>query len=295
MSAVAKWGSVTNGVFRKSAVHVAAVNDCTAAEYHYRYQSHFGSLKTLFKAVIDYLRSRWIGVIEAKMLQSYDAILLQTARDKELMKELVHPTIAAKVVLAPNGVNHRFRSVSNENGRNIVFVGELSGEYGEIISWLVSEVWPGVVDRCPNSNLRIVGKGASSTLAANIRSTQGVENIEYVEDLSDVYKDAIIAISPVFKGFGLINKTVEAMACGVAVVGGAAAFNGIPGFESNVHGAVCLKKSKDEFVNMITYLIENEDKRKDIGRAGKKLIAGGFNWDTTNKIIQGVLSAGSPA
>lgn len=294
MSAVAKWNSVINGQFTKSVVYVAAVNDCTAAEYYYRYQSHFGNLKGLLKAAIDNLRSRWIGAIEAKLLQSYDAILLQTARDKELMGSLASQRIAAKAVLAPNGVNERFKSVSNKNGKNVVFVGELSGEYGEIVGWLVSDVWPQVVDRCPESKLQIVGKGANETLLEKIKSSRRAENVEYVNDLSDVYQDAMLAISPVFKGFGLINKTVEAMACGVPVVGGIAAFNGIPGFTPNVHGAVCDRKSTGDFVKVISALIEDEEKRRNIGEAGRKLIAGGFSWDRTIKILQNALAVGGP-
>lgn len=294
MSAVAKWNSVIEGQLTKDVVYVAAVNDCTAAEYYYRYQSHFGNLKGFFKAAIDNLRSRWIGAIEAKLLQPYDAILLQTARDKELMGSLASQRIATKVVLAPNGVNDRFKFVSNKSGKNIVFVGELSGEYGEIVGWLVGDVWPQVVDRCPESKLQIVGKGASETLLAKIKSSPRAENIEYVNDLSDIYQDAMLAISPVFKGFGLINKTVEAMACGVTVVGGSAAFNGIPGFTPNVHGAVCDKKSTADFVKVISALIEDENKRRDIGEAGRTLIAGGFSWEVTNKILQSVLEVRSP-
>lgn len=294
MSAVAKWNSVINRQYTRGVIYVAAVNDCTAAEYYYRYQSHFANVKGLLKAAIDNLRSRWIGAIEAKLLQPYDAILLQTARDKELMGSLASQRIAAKVVLAPNGVNERFKLVSNKNGKNIVFVGELSGEYGKIVEWLVSDVWSQVVDKCPESKLQIVGKGASESLLEIIKASRRTENIEYVNDLSDVYKDAMLAISPVFKGFGLINKTIEAMACGVAVVGGSAAFNGIAGFTPNVHGAVCDQKSAADFVKVISALIEDEEKRRDIGEAGRRLIAGGFNWDRTNKILQSVLQAGSP-
>lgn len=68
----------------------------------------------------------------------------------------------------------------------------------------------------------------------------------------------------VFKGYGLINKALEAMASGVPVIGGAAAFNGVEGFEGS--GAVCRPRSTPDFVSAICDIL------KDRGGKGRNVL-----------------------
>jgi glycosyltransferase involved in cell wall biosynthesis len=113
-----------------------------------------------------------------------------------------------------------------------------------------------------------------------MRSTPGVAQIDYVKDLGDVYAAAMIALSPVFKGFGLINKTIEAMASGVPVVGGSAAFNGISGFRNSIHGIACGEHSAPDFVRALNDLIADESTRNQIGAQAKILVRGQFCWNS---------------
>jgi glycosyltransferase involved in cell wall biosynthesis len=131
-------------------------------------------------------------------------------------------------------------------------------------------------------------------LQSKIRSSTRIEHIDYAEDLAQIYAGAMLAICPVFKGFGLINKAIEAMACGLPVVGGSAAFNGIPGFEPNVHGAVCATRSTKDFAATIATLINDEQRRRKIGTAAKRLISGQFNWETTIQIVNRAITESEP-
>lgn len=290
MSAVAKWRALHKVDVPLDIVQVAAVNDCTTAEYYYRGQTQIGHWKHLLKSRLDRIRSGLIGRIERKLLQPYRTVFLQTARDRELMAVLVGADVAQKVVIAPNGVAKKYSEVVSRDRQNVVFVGELSGEYGDIVYWLVNEVWPAVLNIDNEAVLQIVGRGASDELKTKIANTVRVQHVEYVDDLASVYAEAMVAICPVFKGFGLINKTLEAMACGVPVVGGIAAFNGIPGFQANVHGAVCATRTTKDFVATLSSLLNEPSMRKQIGSAGRQLVAGRFSWDATTELIDRALS-----
>lgn len=286
MSAVAKWGVCRHGDLPTDTRHFAAVNDCTTAEYYYRGQTQVNNLRQKIKGLVDRIRSPFIGRIEAKLLKPYKAVFLQTCRDQQLMRQLVDKAVAAKVVLTPNGVDPAYLQIKAGSGCRLVFVAELSGEYEAVATWLATNVWPTVADLCPGATLLIVGKGATPELKAAFRSVGGVEHIEYVADLASVYASAMVAISPVFKGFGLINKTLEAMASGLPVVGGLAAFNGIDGFVPGVHGVTCAKRTTAEFVRVLTPLLTDKALRLQIGSAGRTLIDNRFKWtDTTSRML----------
>lgn len=291
MSAVAKWRASTGSSKLLTIPHFAAVNDCTAAEYFYRGQTHVNNRRHQIKGKIDRIRSLFIGRIEAKLLAPYDAIFLQTQRDKELMAKLVDKVVADKVVLAPNGINPGYLLVRPGSRNKLVFVAELSGEYASIAHWLVCEVWPQIATQSCGVELLVIGRGASPQLKALMNKTRGIVHMEYVPDLADIYATAMVGVSPVFKGFGLINKTLEAMACAIPVIGGAAAFNGINGFQDQKHGVVCNALNAAEFVQAIQTLVIDEKKRDEMGLAARALIADQFSWDTTVEIVRTTINS----
>jgi glycosyltransferase involved in cell wall biosynthesis len=129
--------------------------------------------------------------------------------------------------------------------------------------------------------LTIVGRNPSARLRACMAEAQGVEHIEFAGDLASVYRHAGVVWSPVFKGFGLINKTLEAMASGLAVVGGAAAFNGIQGFVAGTHGVGLATPNPTEFAQQTIALLESPASSAAMGQAARRLIKGQFNWERT--------------
>ena len=84
-------------------------------------------------------------------------------------------------------------------------------------------------------------------------------------------------LSPVFKGYGLINKVVESMAAGVPVIGTADSFNGMPDFANGRHGIVV--NNADSFIEESLKLLGNPMKRKDIAFAARALVRDKFSWD----------------
>jgi polysaccharide biosynthesis protein PslH len=196
--------------------------------------------------------------------------------------------LAERARLAPNGVNEALLQLQQSECHDVVFMGELSGEYGPIAQWLVAEVWPLLPQ--DGYRLRVVGKGASPALKALLNATPGVCHESFVPRLESVYEHAAIAISPVFKGFGLINKTLEPMASGIAVVGGQAAFNGIEGFEDGRHGVVCPRADARAFAQVLAPLMQDRQRQLAIGAAGRALVAGRFRWGESSATIASLLN-----
>ncbi len=279
MSAVAKWRALrADADLAHTNTAVAAVNDCTAAEYRYRHRATRGTTMARVKARIDGLRAPLIGRIESAMLGEYDNVLLQTQADRAAMRDLSSAAVAAKVVLAPNGVSAQVLGIEARPELRVLFVAELSGEHGATAEWLVRQVWPNVIAALPAARLHIVGRGASRSLAAALNTTAGVEHQTYVDDLAAVYQRVQVVLSPVFKGFGLINKTIEGMAAGTVVLGPAAAFNGIDGFVPGVHGLLVSTPAADEYSKALLSALLQPALCSSMGGAARTLVREQFNW-----------------
>lgn len=260
---------------------VALVNDCTAGEYYYRLLERESDWRGRLKGLLDRWRSRGIGRIEEALLEPYERVLLQTPRDQQIFAELVGVEPSRRVELVPNGVDESlFVLPPRPAGLDVIFMAELSGEYGPIAHWLISEVWPRVQRR--GHRLRVIGRGAGEGLRQAMRQTPDLIHEDYVPDLAAVYRDACVAISPVFKGFGRINKTLDAMAAGTAVLGGLAAFNSVEGFVPGVHGRVCLRPQAHEFVAALDELLADPAMCERLGLAGRALIEHSHRWASSS-------------
>ncbi|MCY7315902.1 MAG: glycosyltransferase family 4 protein [Rubrivivax sp.] len=293
ISAVAKWRAVRRAQpALQPRVTVAAVNDCTAAEYHYRARgSTPGSALAHVKARLDGLRAPRIAGIEAALLADCNAILLQTEADLLAMRELVGDSTARRCLLAPNGVRDEFLALLPQRREQVLFVAELSGEYAPVTDWLCTQVWPLVRAARAGAQLLVVGRGASPALQRRMATTAGVTHLSFAPDLLPVYAAAGVVWSPVFKGFGLINKTLEAMAAALPVVGGHAAFNGIPGFVDGVHGVGLPAPVATAFAEATVRLLAAGDQSRQIGEAARELVRGNFRWSRTAEVLRQALRA----
>lgn len=291
MSAAATWHGLQRNDGVTHGVSIAAVNDCTAAQYWHRGRQLFRG--GFWRPLMDRWRAGNIARIERRVLSGYDHILLQTKTDLELMRQLVGEETARRVTLAPNGVRAELFAVApDRKSRHVVLVSELSGEYAPVARWLVGEVWPMVRRAQPDAALRIIGRGADDRLIALMNTTPGVCYVPFVDDLTEVYRNTRVAISPVFKGYGLINKTLEAMASSIPVVGGASAFNGIDGFVPSIDGIQCATKDAARYAAAITELIQDPALCERMGESGRLRVRGSFAWERTIKTLESLLVTG---
>jgi len=266
-------------LFREAPVYVAGINDAITGVFR-------GAIRNVWLVgltplarillVVKWLRSWRIGAIENRLLEQYDFIPVQSEADKRMLEKISRGGLADKVMVLPNGVDSSLFSVSSEKSRkDLLFVGSLRG-YGPIVEWLMVHVWPAVSERHPDATMTIIGRGASERLKKQIEEARGVSHIPFLENLQDVYRGRMVAILPVRKSWGLINKVIESMAAGVPVVGDTGSFNSIPDFQDGVHGVVA--KDAESMIQAVTGLIDNEKRRSEMADAARNLIRQHFVW-----------------
>lgn len=228
-------------------------------------------------------RTSFLKRAEAKMLRQYDLCTMQTVREEEWVDSM-GAGLAARSLVLPNGVDQQLIDLPVERLEpQIFFVGLMSGIYCERVQWFFKGAWPLIRGRFPDVKASVIGKGASVELESFFEQN-GVNYIPYVKCLKDIYRGRTVMVAPIFKGYGIINKVLEAMASGCLVVGDRTAFNGIDGFEDGKHGMVA--ETAEEFAEKVCQCLESHDYLKDMRSHGRELIRSQFSWATRYKALQ---------
>lgn len=163
--------------------------------------------------------------LERRAVDRLDRAVVFSAKDAALIgakgrAQIINPPLAERA-----GIVHRPPPVPT-----VVFVAHWGRDENEkAAEWLMSAIWPQVLSRVPQAQLRLVGKGASAQLLSAVARTPSVIATGYVVELHDEYSGATVAVVPLQKGSGVKFKSIEAMAHGVPVVATSVGAEGIEG------------------------------------------------------------------
>ena len=93
------------------------------------------------------------------------------------------------------------------------------------IQWFVEQVWPQVLQACPDATLEVIGDAGET-----FRNVQGIVMSGRVPAIESAYQGFLFTINPMPAGTGLKIKTVESLAYGRPVVATTAAAEGLESF-----------------------------------------------------------------
>jgi glycosyltransferase involved in cell wall biosynthesis len=203
-----------------------------------------------------------------------DACVLTSPREEEIVRREA-PLTPTEVV--PNGVDtERFRPAAGAvQPRTLVFNGLLQYRPNlDAAYWLVDEIWPRIVERCPEARLAIVGRGEAADLARLARP--GVEVTGEVPDVRPHLHAAAVVAVPIRMGGGTRLKVVEGLAMGKAMVSTALGCEGIA-----VRGGehLLVADAPDAFASQVVELFEDPARAATLGRAGRSLMEDEYSWE----------------
>lgn len=147
-----------------------------------------------------------------------------------------------------------------------------------------------LLDRYPDLELHVIGSLREGNTSRELERRGIKDRVKFIsggltdEDIARMYAEATIAISPsVYEGFGF--PCGEAMACGAPVIttdGGSlpeVAGDAVP---------VVPNSNPEALAAAIADLLDNPEKRKRIGIAGRERILREFQWDRTAANLEAV-------
>ncbi len=134
--------------------------------------------------------------------------------------------------------------------------------------FFIDKVMPDLRSRYPELEFLVIGSHPSDELK-ELDSTDGVSVTGFVDDYRPYLFAGTAFVAPIFTGAGMRVKILEAMACGIPVIGTRLSMNGIGALEGEHYYRA---ESASEFVAAVCRCLENPQAAKMIGRKGRQLI-----------------------
>jgi sugar transferase (PEP-CTERM/EpsH1 system associated) len=234
------------------------------------------------------LLRKWYNWLEGHLLKSAeiercrraDVVLMTSEREQTIMQQFL-PT--SKIVVVPNGVdNANFRPAdrSKEVENSIVFTGAM-GYYPNVdaVRFFAHHCWPLIRARIPSATWQIVGKNPMPEVL-QLANVPGVTVTGEVSDTRLYLATASVAIAPLRIGSGTRLKILEAFAMQKAVVSSSIGCEGLA-VEAGQH--LLVADQPEAFAEAVIALLQQPEKRRELGRAGRALVEIAYSWEQCGK------------
>jgi glycosyltransferase involved in cell wall biosynthesis len=218
--------------------------------------------------------------------RAFDGVAFTSAVDDTRARGLV-PGLRSAVV--PNGVDvahfaPRATDPRPEAGR-LVFFGTFN-YFPNVdgVLFMLREIWPLVVERCPDARLQIIGADPPEEIRR--LAGPGVELSGFVDDLRPHLARAAGVVVPLRMGGGTRLKVVEAMAMGRPIV---ATSLGAEGIEAEPGREILLADGPAAFAEAVVRLLGDPALGERMGRAARALAVERYGWGGAARILERLL------
>ncbi|MBD3883821.1 glycosyltransferase [Phormidium tenue FACHB-886] len=225
---------------------------------------------------------------ERQYCRKFSAIVVTTTEDQQQIQAL-NP--AAPLSVIPNGVDlEQFPCrVSDPDGHRLVFIGAMDNTANiDAARFLALEIFPAIQQHYPQATLDLVGARPVAAVK-ELGDRPGVTVTGRVASMVDYLHRATVCVVPMRTGFGIKNKTLEAMAAGTPVVGSDRGLEGLA-----VDGAAAPLRAMranqvTEYVAAIQHLFAEPNLRMQLSQAGRSLIEQEYTWERAGKRYERVI------
>jgi polysaccharide biosynthesis protein PslH len=225
---------------------------------------------------------------EEYYLAKFSAIVTVNSLDKRIVKKLAPESL---VTVIPNGVDlTEFpRRPNNQGEQRIVFVGSMDSSVNiDAAKFLALEVFSAIRQRYPEAILKLVGaKPVAEVL--ELDNLPGVEVTGEVSSVVEYLNWATVCVIPIRQGYGLRNRTLEAMAVGVPVVASDRAVSEFEVDGANVPLRAMRANTLEEYIYAIGRLFSEPKLRDKLSENGRSLVTTEYTWDKIGQKYEQVL------
>lgn len=244
---------------------------------------------------------RIIDQIERFSLPRADKVIAVTAR----MGELLYNTYKIpfeKIVVIENGANiNLFKPMASTEARNNLNLNQICNYIcfvGMLVQWqgveYIIEAMPYILEKCPNTQLLIIGDGQMKEKLVELAEQVGVsDKVIFIGMVAHhripLFINAcdlcVVPKKPMRTGYSPL-KLYEYMACEKPVI--ATKTNGFEILEENNAGIVVNPENSQEFANATIRLLNSPELRKQMGRNGRRYVVDNRSWESVAKRVAAV-------
>lgn len=212
---------------------------------------------------------------ERDFAQKFTDIVLTTEEDRRFFAPLQH---RVPLHVIPNGVDLAeipYRT-TDPGGYQLVFVGAMDYIANvDTAQYLAQTLLPALQRRYPQATLTLVGARPTPAVQA-LGHLPGVTVTGRVPSVVTYLHQATVCVVPMRIGFGIKNKTLEAMAAGVPVV---ASDRGLEGLAVEHPLRALRANTTGDYVEAIGRLFGDAALRATLSREARALIENEFTWE----------------
>jgi len=244
----------------------------------------------------------WIYKLESKRLAQYEKKVAQifhysifVSKKEAKLFYMQNPDIR-NILAIPNGVDFDYFNPNQLPTNNqrlttnypmLLFTGAMD-YYANVdgVIWFCKKIFPYLIKKYPKLKFYIVGRNPTPSIKK--LSNPNIIITGYVEDIRPYYQKATIYIAPLRIARGIQNKILEAMAMAKPVVSTSKAFEGI---EATPNKDLLLADSEKEFIEKITGLLQNPEKRESLGISARQTVEKNYSWQYNLRILEEILAS----
>jgi len=246
------------------------------------------------KPLRDRLNLPLLARYEKRYCSKFSRIVATTSTDKQQLLELLSQRKMEKridyfsiptIEIIPNGVDlieFPDRSI-DPAGHTLIFAGAMNNLPNiDAARFLSLEILPVVQQRYPDTTLTLVGHSPVASVLA-LRKQPGIQVLGRVQKMAEYLHQATVCVIPMRVGFGIKNKTLEAMATGTPVVASDRGLEGLA-IGGGPQPTIALRANAvQEYVEAISSLFENQQLRQELSRNARSLVESEYTWDTIGR------------
>lgn len=238
--------------------------------------------------IIYQIETNRIKEYELKMLTIADGFSIITDRDKKYIennwREKYQNKEMPEIKVVRNGINDAlFNFEYKPKNNNLVFIGNLlypPNRQG--LSFFCKNIWPIILKAIPTTKFLIIGRGGIEFF----NNLPNIEILGFVDNPYSLMTEQGLFISPADFGAGVPTKSLLAMAIGLPVVSTITNAAGIEGAIDKDNICLIDYNKYAEAAEKIIDILQDENYRKKIGLAGKKLILEKYSQSANYPILK---------
>lgn len=212
---------------------------------------------------------------ERRIAGSFFANVVCTPLEQRIFEEQIPGSTA---LVLRNGVDlEQFspRGAAPEPG-HIVFTGVMNYfPNADGCAWFAREILPRVRQRAPHATFSIVGSHPTGEVKA-LAAIPGVTVTGFVDDTRDWLRRASLSVAPLRIARGIQNKVLEAMACGLPVVGTTCATQGVEGLDGR---EFVVRDDAAGFADTVVDLLTDQARARELGAAARRFVEQRYDWE----------------
>jgi glycosyltransferase involved in cell wall biosynthesis len=226
---------------------------------------------------------------ETTYCRKFTDLVVTTPEDATQMQELCPDR---PVHIVTNGVDLELFPMRSRDpgGHHLVFIGAMDTLANiDTAVFLSRDILPQVRVQYPDTTLTLVGSRPVPEVSA-LGDIPGVTVTGRVPSMVDYLHQATLCVIPMRVGYGIKNKTLEAMAAGTPVVASDRGLEGLTVDGAAVPLRALRANTVDEYVSAIHRLFAQPDQRSVLSFNARTMIEADFTWTQAGQTYHRIVS-----